>query len=169
VSRRRAADADRTGPDDPFRVLGLPKSAELADDEVRAAWRVVAAATHPDRADGGNPGAFAVAAGAYAMLRTKAARAEVLAGGEPGTAAPAAARIARTHGLPGPIAVLAARIWCGRPGRLALRVVAAAAVAVLAVAAVGWQPASAGVITGALTWLMLTGRADLAASPVRDR
>jgi hypothetical protein len=168
VSGRRGG-ADRSEPADPFGVLGLPRSAELADDEVRAAWRVVAAATHPDRADGGEPAAFAVAAGAYARLRTKAGRTEVLADGEPGTAAPARGRIAGPHRLSASITILAARICRGRPGRLGLRVVAAAAVAVLAVAAVGWQPASAGVITGALTWLTLTARADLAAAPARDR
>jgi curved DNA-binding protein CbpA len=49
----------------PFAVLGLPPSPDLTDDDVRAAWRRVAAATHPDRADGGDPAGFAAAAGAY--------------------------------------------------------------------------------------------------------
>ena len=67
-----------TGPS-PFAVLGLPASGELTDDDVRAAWRRVAAATHPDRADGGDPAAFAAAAAAYTALRTRAGRAEALA------------------------------------------------------------------------------------------
>ena len=62
----------------PFGVLGLPASADLTDDEVRAAWRRQAAATHPDRADGGDPAAFVAAAAAYTLLRTGPARAEAL-------------------------------------------------------------------------------------------
>ena len=50
---------------DPFSVLGLPARADLTDDDVRSAWRRIAAATHPDRADGGDPGRFAAAAAAY--------------------------------------------------------------------------------------------------------
>jgi hypothetical protein len=58
-------------------------------------------------------------------------------------------------------AFLASRIGRGRPGRLALRALAVAAACYLAVVAAGWQPASAAVMTGALTWLLRTGRADL--------
>jgi len=53
------------------------------------------------------------------------------------------------------------RIAQGRPWRLALRALAVAAASYLAVAAAGWEPASAAVMTGALTWLLRTGRADL--------
>src|SRR5580704_4437868 len=73
-----------TGPS-PFAVLGLaarlglPVSTELTDDDVRAAWRRVAAATHPDRADGGDPAAYAAASAAYATLRTPWGRSEALA------------------------------------------------------------------------------------------
>ena len=59
---------------DPFTVLGLPASAGLTDDEVRAAWRRVAAATHPDRDDGGDAARFAAAAAAYTTLRPKFVR-----------------------------------------------------------------------------------------------
>ena len=65
--------------DDPFRVLGLPARADLTDDDVRAAWRRIAAATHPDRDDGGDPVTFGAAAAAYALLRTAWDRGEVLA------------------------------------------------------------------------------------------
>jgi curved DNA-binding protein CbpA len=64
---------------DPFDALGLDRRGDLADDEIRAAWRRVAAATHPDRADGGDPPAFAAAAAAYTMLRTRTGRGEALA------------------------------------------------------------------------------------------
>ena len=50
----------------------------------------------------------------------------------------------------------------GRPVRLALRLLAATAAGAVAVAGAGWQPASLAVITGALTWLLCTGRTDLA-------
>ncbi len=128
--------------DDPFEVLGLPPSPDLSDDDVRAAWRRLAAATHPDRADGGDPAAFAAAATAYTALRTDVARREILA---------EQALRRRSRGWPPT-----------RPWRLALRVAAAVAVGVVAVAAVGWQPASVAVIAGALTWLTLTVRPDLA-------
>ncbi len=65
--------------DDPFAVLGLPALAELTDDDVRAAWRRIAAATHPDREDGGDPARFGAAAAAYALLRTSFGRGEALA------------------------------------------------------------------------------------------
>jgi curved DNA-binding protein CbpA len=65
--------------DDPFAALGLPARAGLTDDDVRAAWRRVAAATHPDREDGGDPPRFGAAAAAYAMLRTSYGRGEALA------------------------------------------------------------------------------------------
>ena len=65
--------------DDPFAVLGVPPRADLSDDDVRAAWRRLAAATHPDRADGGEPARFAAAAAAYTVLRTRSGRGEALA------------------------------------------------------------------------------------------
>jgi hypothetical protein len=142
---------------DPFAVLGLPARPEVGDDEVRAAWRRIAAATHPDRADGGDPARFAAAAAAYTTLRTRSGRGEALADlahpGVPG----------RRRPLPG-LARLPARVRHGRPARLALRLAVAAA-GVAAVAVVGWTPASAAVITGVLTWLLLTARHDLAPPP----
>ena len=38
----------------PFEALGLPERPDLTDEQVRAAWRKIAAATHPDRPDGGD-------------------------------------------------------------------------------------------------------------------
>jgi curved DNA-binding protein CbpA len=65
--------------DDPFSALGLPAWAGLTDDDVRAAWRRIAAATHPDREDGGDPARFGAAAAAYVLLRTSFERGEALA------------------------------------------------------------------------------------------
>jgi curved DNA-binding protein CbpA len=65
--------------DDPFAELGLPALAELTDDDVRAAWRRIAAATHPDREDGGDPARFGAAAAAYVLLKTPFGRGEALA------------------------------------------------------------------------------------------
>jgi curved DNA-binding protein CbpA len=65
--------------DDPFAELGLPAFAELTNDDVRAAWRRIAAATHPDREDGGDPARFGAAAAAYVLLKTPFGRGEALA------------------------------------------------------------------------------------------
>jgi curved DNA-binding protein CbpA len=149
----------------PFEALGLPASDELTDDDIRSAWRRIASATHPDRADGGDPVAFATAAAAYTLLRTRAGRGEALADvSEPGGSVqngPVPSHIR----LGSAAATTAWRIRHGQPGRLAIRLLGAAAAAAVAVIAVGWQPSSIAIITGALTWLLATGRTDLASPP----
>lgn len=184
---------------DPFSALGLPARADLTDDDVRSAWRRVATATHPDRADGGDPGRFAAAAAAYTTLRTRSGRGEALADlaspspgprpahprpahpgpAHPGPAhpGPARPRPARPRvPLPGraqaPVSLappgtarLPSRIRRGRPARLAVRVLAAAAVSAVVAAVAGFQPATPALITGVVTWLVLTARHDLAAPP----
>jgi DnaJ domain len=146
----------------PFDILGLDPASDPNDDDVRSAWRRVAAATHPDRADGGDPAAFVAAAAAYTALRTAAARRDVLADERDRTSGPARMDPVPFHN--GSLAVrLGRRIGHGRPVRLAARLLAAVAVSALAVAVVGWQPASFAVITGAATWLLRTGRGELAA------
>jgi len=60
---------------------------------------------------------------------------------------------------------LLSRIRRGRPARLALRVLIAAALSGVAVAVAGSQPATPALITGAVTWLLLTVRHDLAPPP----
>jgi hypothetical protein len=60
---------------------------------------------------------------------------------------------------------LLSRVRRGRPARLALRILVAAAVGAVAVAVDGFQPATPAVITGAVTWLLLTARHDLAPRP----
>jgi curved DNA-binding protein CbpA len=182
---------------DPFAVLGLPAGPGLTDDEVRAAWRRVAAATHPDRADGGDAARFAAAAAAYTAIRTGFGRAEALAdlarpagvrhwrpdwisGPRRQRAARAAAREAAG---PGPrrrrpaadgerrrrrpaAGLVAGRWWSrvrrGRPARLALRIAATAAVSIVVALVAGPRPATPALIIGALTWLALTARHDLA-------
>jgi len=145
----------------PFLALGLQPRPDLTDDEVHAAWRRVASATHPDREDGGDPERFAQAAAAYTALRTRFGRGEVLADDAAGPAV-ATGRTER-HVL----ALIAgrqlrARIRHGRPVRLALRILLAAAACAAAVAAAGPHPAAPALATGVATWLVLTARHDLA-------
>jgi hypothetical protein len=163
---------------DPFTVLGLPASRSLTDDEVRAAWRRIAAATHPDRADGGDAARFAAAAAAYTIVRTGYGRAEALADlgrpAGPRRLRPAGRTVARRRWRPAaagerrrPAAgLMAGRWWSrlrrGRPVRLALRIAAAAAVSAGVAVVAGARPATPALITGALTWLVLTARHDLA-------
>ncbi len=52
----------------PFTALDLPVDPGLTDEQVRAAWRTIAAATHPDRPDGGDVARYTAAATAYAYL-----------------------------------------------------------------------------------------------------
>lgn len=177
--------------EDPFAVLGLPARTGLSDEDVRAAWRRVAAATHPDREDGGDPAAFGAAAAAYVTLRTSFGRGEALADLADATAAGSARRPGRHRGQRGPArrgrvrrrsampglragadlagrgtrlgaagAVLAARITAGAGGRgrgLAMRAIVAGAASAAAFAAAGWSPGAAGVLAGAMSWLLIAG------------
>ena len=131
-----------SGPD-PFAILGLAARPDLTDDDVRAAWRRIAAAVHPDRADGGDPARFSAAAAAYTTLRTLDGRREAFAD-------LAAAPRGRS------------RFRRGRPAVLVLRTAVAAGVSAGALAVAGPQPASFALIAGALTWLARTGRRELA-------
>jgi len=159
-----------TSPADPFAALGLRAQPDLADEQVRAAWRTVAAATHPDRLGGGNPAKYAAASAAYAVLRTgwgrSEAYADLTASGPPSAgrsrqmAAPDSAVIRGLRLVP-------ARIWHGRPLRLALRLLAAAVLAGIAARSGAGGPAAAGVITGLVIWALLSGRGDLAPPPGR--
>jgi curved DNA-binding protein CbpA len=54
----------------PFEALGLPARRALTDEQVDQAWRQVAAATHPDRPDGGDLARYTQASAAFAELRT---------------------------------------------------------------------------------------------------
>jgi hypothetical protein len=63
----------------PFAVLGLPEWPDLEDETVRAAWQAIAAATHPDRPDGGNLARYTQASAAYAALDSPWGRNEAYA------------------------------------------------------------------------------------------
>jgi hypothetical protein len=63
--------------------------------------------------------------------------------------------------------LIPARIWHGRPARLAARIAAAVVLAVVALHTRAGTPAIAGLVTGIGAWLVLTVRADLAPPPGR--
>jgi hypothetical protein len=153
----------------PFAALGLPASPALTDEQVRAAWRTAAAATHPDRADGGNPARYAAASAAYAALRTPWGRSEAYA--DLVTATPpkvtTAARAATRHSVTGTMAVLPGRVRHGRPLRLLARVAVATLLALVTVNAGAGGPAETGVVAGLVVWCVLTVRGDLAPPPGR--
>jgi curved DNA-binding protein CbpA len=154
---------------DPFAALGLPARPDLTDEQVRAAWRAVAARTHPDRPGGGNPAVYAAASAAYATLRTPWGRSEAYAdlatrpAGRRPRARPAAPGVNAARAL----WLVPARIRHGRLLRLVLRILTAVVLALVAAASGAGGPAAAGVAAGLAVWLVITGRADLAPPPGR--
>jgi hypothetical protein len=155
----------------PFTALGLPADPGLTDEQVRAAWRTIAAATHPDRPDGGNPARYAAASAAYGQLRTAWGRSEAygdLATDQPYVPAPATQfpRAPRA-GIVRAALLLPARIRHGRPVRLLLRAIVAALLSLLVLRLVPGQPSGPAVVTGLITWFVLTARRDLAPPPGR--
>jgi hypothetical protein len=179
----RHAHQHRHGPHGgPFAALGLPASAGVTDEDVRAAWRRIAAATHPDRRDGGDPPRFAAASAAYTALRTSFGRGEALADlarGDgrarpavisPPRDAPLARQAVPAAGAPpahpgapwsGLLARAVTRVRGGRPAVLAIRLLIVVAAGLGSAALVGPAPATPALVTGALTWLVLTARHDL--------
>jgi len=156
---------------DPFAALGLRPSPGLTDDDIRAAWRRIAASTHPDREDGGDPAAYREASAAYTVLRTAWGRSEAYAdlrtGMFPRDLPPPRPPSPRPPLSPWHAAALVpSRIRHGRPGRLLLRILAAALVLIVLHSGAGTPPI-AGLITGIGTWLVLTSRGDLAPPPGR--
>ena len=162
---------------DPFAELGLTAAPDLTDDQVRAAWRATAAATLPGR-PGGSRARYEAASAAYAVLRTAGRRAEAYAYL---TAAPVPRLIRMISPVPAALRpprvspwrkalVLLGRIRHGRPGRLALRVLAAAVLAAALVAFLVTHPGApapiiavgAGLLVGIASWLTLSARDDLA-------
>jgi hypothetical protein len=155
---------------DPFAVLGLPADPGLTDEQVRAAWRSIATATHPDRPDGGDPARYAAASAAYAALRTGWGRSEAyadLAAQAPVTATSRLGTRMPGRGVARTLAQVPARARHGRPGRLVLRVLAAVLLALVAARSGAGGPAEAGTIAGLSVWLALTLRGDLAPPPGR--
>ena len=159
----------------PFTALGLPARPGLDDEQVRDAWRAIAAATHPDRPGGGDPAAYAAAAAAYAQLRTPWGRGEALAdlaatddaGDLGGPGGPRPARSPRTplagSAAPGwrTVTGLPGRVRRGRPAVLAARTAAAAGVAIAAAMLIPGAASEPAVIAGSALWWALTARSDL--------
>ncbi len=161
----------------PFEILGLPERPDLDDETVRAAWRAIAAATHPDRADGGDLARYTVATAAYAELRTGWGRSEAYADLRDAASDTSPLPVI-TDGYPTPgpgpapppprprdLQQLPARIWHGRRLHLAARALAAALLAVAVLNLIPGQPAEPAVITGLILWFVLTSRGDLAPPP----
>jgi hypothetical protein len=174
-----------TADQNPFEALGLPARPDLTDEQVRAAWRAIAAATHPDRADGGDLAAYTAASAAYAELRTPWARSEAYAdlaertaraGDEPDTS-PLPVIGGPDPGSPAappppwqPLLTLwqlPARVRRGRPLVLAIRAVVAAALSLLVLRTIPGSPAAPADVLGLILWFVLTGRRDLAPPPER--
>jgi hypothetical protein len=159
----------------PFEVLGLPTAPDLDDEQVRAAWRAIAKATHPDREDGGDPAWYAQASAAYAQLNSPWGRSEAYAdqieaanGGTiplpvyvPG---PDPASVPATYR---PLRLLPARIIYGRPLRLLIRAAACAGLSVLVLWLIPGTPSAPADITGLIGFFALTARSDLAPPPRR--
>jgi hypothetical protein len=166
---------------DPFEALGLPARPDLPDEQVRAAWRAIAAATHPDRADGGDLSRYTAASAAYAELRTPWGRSEAYADlieraeldGEPVTGPLPAipANDAAPGALPRhPLAAVRefpARIRRGRPRRLLMRAAIAAALSLVVLQLIPGPAAAPADVGGLVLWFVLTGRRDLAPPPER--
>jgi curved DNA-binding protein CbpA len=173
----------------PFAALGLPERPDLDDETVRAAWRAIAAATHPDRADGGDLARYTQASAAYAELRTPWSRSEAYAdlvdqawregryddypdGNDPGTeplpaAAPPYLRPLSPLRLLLAVAWIPSRIRRGRPLRLLIRAALAAGLSLGVLAVIPGQPAAPADVAALITWFMVTGRKDLAPPPER--
>ena len=162
----------------PFAALGLPERPDLTDEQVRAAWRAIAAATHPDRPDGGDLARYTAASAAYAELRTPWGRSEAYADLADRTAGSVTAPIPVMPGDEEPLPVppwqpllalvyLPARVRRGRPLRLAIRAVIAAALALVVLQAIPGTPAAPADVLGLVLWFVVTGRRDLAPPPER--
>jgi len=174
----------------PFAALGLPERPDLDDEAVRAAWRAIAAATHPDRADGGDLARYTQASAAFAVLRTPWSRSEAYAdlveqawregryddysldpgGTDPGTEPLPAQAVLRPVS---PWQMLLAVVWIpsrirrGRPLRLLVRAAAAAGLSLIVLALVPGNPAGPADVAALITWFVVTGRKDLAPPPER--
>ena len=154
----------------PFTVLGLPTDPGLADEQIRAAWRTIAAATHPDRPDGGDVGRYTAAATAYAQLRAPWGRSEAyadLAAGQPYVPAPASLPVSPGAGMARAARLVPARIRHGRPWHLLARAVTAAVLSLLVIGLLPGQPSGPAIVTGLAIWFLFTARGDLAPPPGR--
>jgi hypothetical protein len=161
----------------PFRALGLPERPDLTDEQVRAAWRNIAAATHPDRPDGGDLTRYTAASAAYAELRSPWGRSEAYADlADQADDGPVTAPLPPVPGEAPPVppwqpllalTQVPARIRSGRPLRLAIRGLIATVLALIVLQLVPGTPAAPADILGLAIWFVLTGRKDLAPPPER--
>jgi hypothetical protein len=178
----------------PFAALGLPERPDLDDETVRAAWRAIAAATHPDRADGGDLARYTQASAAYAELRTPWGRSEAYAdlveqarrdgryddcpdrdpdGIDPATAplptvpAGVAVRPVSLRQWLLALAWLPSRISQGRPLLLLIRAALVAGLSLAVLALIPGQPAAPADVVILITWFVRTGRKNLAPPPER--
>ena len=159
---------------DPFTALGLPARPDLSDEQVRAAWRQIAAATHPDRPDGGDLARYTAVSAAYAELRTPWGRSEAYADVMEADDGPVTAPLPVVPGEAVPpwqpliaLAQLPARIRRGRPRRLLIRAVIAAELSLLVLQLIPGTAAAPADVFGLALWFVLTGRKDLAPPPER--
>jgi hypothetical protein len=180
----------------PFAALGLPERPDLDDETVRAAWRAIAVATHPDRADGGDLARYTQATAAFHELNTPWGRSEAYAdlveqarregryddyperypsGADPGTTplptlpaqAPLWVHPVSPWRLVFAVVWLPPRIRRGRPLRLLIRAAVAAGLSLAVLALIPGDPAAPADVTVLITWFVLTGRKDLAPPPER--
>jgi hypothetical protein len=175
----------------PFALLGLPERPDLDDETVRAAWRQIAAATHPDRPDGGDLARYTQASAAYDELRDPWGRSEAYAdlveqahregrwdayperfpGFEVGHPK---ADLPEIWVIPAPpfwfaplvaLLQLPARILHGRPLRMLLRAAVAAGLCLAVLALIPGQLAAPVLVAGLICWFVVTARSDLAPPP----
>jgi hypothetical protein len=167
----------------PFEALGLPVRSDLTDEQVRTAWRAIATATHPDRADGGDVARYTAATAAYVTLRSAWGRSEayadVTAAADDTSPLPvtpgAAGSLAEPAGTDiGPRDVFDAYTWqmpgrirYGRPLRLVIRGAVATLLCLGVLAVIPGDPAAPPLVAALITWFVVTGRSDLA--PPRHR
>jgi hypothetical protein len=126
---------------------------------------------HPPRPSRRDVARYTAAANAYAQLRTPWGRSEAyadLTSAQAYVPAPAASLPAAPGiGIWRAARVIPARIRQGRPLRLLARAVTAAALSLVVLHAVPGQPSGPAVVTGLITWFVLTARGDLAPPPGR--
>jgi hypothetical protein len=138
----------------PFDALGLPVRPDLTDEQVADAWRAIAAATHPDRADGGDLARYTQASAAFAQLRSPWARSEAYADvmeGQPDTTplppVPPGFETDRPPLTYRPLLLLPERIWHGHPLRLIVAAVLSMVVLALIPGTADDQPEPVGHLT----------------------
>jgi hypothetical protein len=165
----------------PFAILGLPERPDLDDETVRTAWRAIAVATHPDRADGGDLARYTQATAAFHELRTPWGRSEAYADLLDQASAqgrrdacdiqpldvPNQARPLSPWPLLLAVSWIPSRIRRGRPLRLLTRAIIAAGLSLGVQALIPGQPAAPADILALITWFVVTGRRDLAPPPER--